>query len=66
MNFFYFKDCISNANNAVNHFNTPGCAKPIGITAGNQAMGFGVINSFMVVLAFIAIPVMLGNPSVLT
>ncbi len=61
---FCFKDCVSNANNAVNHFNEAGCAKPIDVTAGNQAMGIGVINSFMVVLAFVAIPVMLGDPSV--
>jgi len=58
-----FKDCISNANNAVNHFNTAGCAQPLDIVAGNQAMGLGVINSFMVVLAFIATPIMLQIPS---
>jgi len=60
---FSFKDCISNYNGVVNHFNTAGCAKSLDITAGNQALGFAVINSFMVVLAFVAIPVLLGSPS---
>ena len=54
---------MSNYNNVANHFRTGGCARQLDRVAGNQAMGFIVINSFMVVLAFVAIPVMLGNPS---
>ncbi|CAM4777654.1 unnamed protein product [Rotaria magnacalcarata] len=55
--------CISNANGAVNHFNSEGCVKPIQVVAGNQAMGFGVINSFLVVLAFVAMRVLLLEPT---
>ncbi|CAF1205016.1 unnamed protein product [Rotaria sp. Silwood1] len=51
--------CISNANNTVNSFYPIGCAKQLDIVAGNQAMGFGVINSFIIVLAFVAIPLAL-------
>ena len=54
---------MSNANGVANRFNTAGCAKPIGKVAGSQTMGFGIINSFMVVLAFVAIPVLLEMPS---
>ncbi|CAF3241944.1 unnamed protein product [Rotaria socialis] len=55
--------CISNANGAVNHFYSVGCVKAIQVVAGNQAMGFGVINSFLVALAFVAMPVLLLDPS---
>jgi len=40
-----------------------GCAKPIDKTAGNQFMGFGVINSIMLVLALVAIPILLVEQS---
>lgn len=60
---FCLKDCISNANNAVNHFYTNGCSKSLDMVAGSQAMGIGVINSFMVVLAFVAIPILIKMPS---
>jgi hypothetical protein len=60
---FCFKDCVSVVNGVINHFYTNGCSKPIGLTAGNQAMGIGVINCFMVVLAFVAIPLLVDSPS---
>ncbi|UJR30651.1 hypothetical protein I4U23_018175 [Adineta vaga] len=49
--------CVSNQNNAVNHFYTDGCLKSLDTIAGNQAMGFGIINSFLAVLAFVAMPI---------
>ncbi|CAF4126117.1 unnamed protein product [Adineta steineri] len=55
--------CLSSFSGLVNHFYTTGCVRSIDTVAGNQAMGFGVINSFLVVLAFVAIPLMFRSPS---
>ncbi|CAF0977524.1 unnamed protein product [Rotaria sordida] len=57
--------CVSNANNVPNKFYQIGCAKQIDVIAGNQAMGFGVINSFMVVLAFVAMPLVMQDLKVI-
>lgn len=60
--FFYIliiQDCLSSVNGVANEFSTMGCAKSVDTVAGNQAMGLGIINSFLVVLAFAAIPIML-------
>ncbi|CAF1225786.1 unnamed protein product [Adineta ricciae] len=50
--------CVSNQNGAVNHFYTNGCIKDLDTIAGNQSMGFGVINCFLIVLSFVAIPLL--------
>ncbi|CAF1057698.1 unnamed protein product [Adineta ricciae] len=50
--------CVSNQNGAVNHFYTNGCIKDLDTIAGNQSMGFGIINCFLIVLSFVAIPLL--------
>ena len=60
--FCYFVDCLSNANGTENRFYTKGCTKYLDVIAGNQAMGIGVINCFMLVLALVAIPILLIRP----
>lgn len=47
----------------MNAFYTQGCSKTLDFAAGNQALGFAVINSFMTVLAFVAMPLLFDSPS---
>jgi hypothetical protein len=54
---------VSNANNAANNFYFKGCSKELDMTAGNQLMGFGVINSCMLILAAVAVPILFKIPS---
>ncbi|CAF4250828.1 unnamed protein product [Rotaria sp. Silwood2] len=55
--------CMSHVNNTYNHFYPIGCSKQIDMVAGNQAMGFAVINSFIIVLAFVAVPLLISASS---
>jgi hypothetical protein len=61
---FSFADCLSNVNGVQNSFYLTGCSKSLDTTASNQVMGIGVINCFMIALAFVAIPVLVKTPSV--
>ena len=55
-------DCISNFNSSMNSFYINGCSKLLDVTAGDQTMGIGVINAFMIVIAFAAIPILIESP----
>ena len=47
----------------INQFYNYGCVAPLGAISSNQFMGFVVINSFLIVLAFVFIPVVLTSPT---
>jgi hypothetical protein len=51
-------DCISNANNVSNNIYTDGCAKQLGKRAVGQTLALAVINSFLVIIALAAVPVL--------
>ena len=60
---FIILDCISNANNVPNDFHIDGCARQLGKLSVGQTLGLAVINSFLFVLALVAIPLLMEMDS---
>jgi hypothetical protein len=56
----YDVDCFFGTINATDEVYTDGCLRFIATTANQQDMGIAIINCFMIILAFFAIPLLLG------
>jgi hypothetical protein len=54
-------DCISIVNGVPNSFYTNGCSKQLGKFSVDETLGIVVINSFLVIVALAAIPVLIGK-----